>query len=190
MKTQVAEKKVVGPRARLGVGVTGLLFIGVFGYMAFALTSTWRQQQHAIRSYLPVVATIERAEVEEHTSGRGVSKKLNFQPKVRYHYEVAGTRYSSSTISYLGNLYPSREEALGAMEGFSQGSTVTAFVDSQQPGRSVLDRRSPPLPPVMTMLPFLAFVGLGVALVILSLRGTPAVAPVVRDEHHERCVNA
>lgn len=93
-------------------------------------------------------------EVKQRTSGRTGNQKTTFIPRVEYTYEVAGTAYKASRISFVVRSSNDRNDMERLLEHYSEGGTVHVRYNPARPELAVLE-------PQVAATTFL-FIGLGV----------------------------
>lgn len=143
--------------------IIGGLALGLAGPGATALAAM--SSSH----WVPTPCLVLTSRVEE-----SVVRGINWVPVIEFEYEHAGSSYTSDQIdlvsqSYASNL--SQREAQVFVAQFPQGSRVTCFVNPANPTQAVLQRRVPWGYALGTSAVALAFVGLGLLIVVGSLRG-------------------
>lgn len=126
------------PEGPLQIGVLVLVSLGLVGYGGYSLMD----QNRALSNAVEVNATVDSTGVAEDSQRRG---GVEFRPQVSYSYSFEGENFSSSNVypSTLSKSFESREEAEAVLDGYSEGSEVTAYVRPGSPGKAFLvDERS------------------------------------------------
>ncbi|MCD4782148.1 MAG: DUF3592 domain-containing protein [Candidatus Omnitrophica bacterium] len=133
----------------LSVGVL-LLTVGCFGLFFSDDESNWSQVEGRVLTY-------EIAD-ESISTRHGISSR--FVPRVKYEYSVDITDYVSETVSPLLLSYSSVELAKNDLPALKQGGTVTVYYKSDNPNKSALLFRRPPVFGAYMMIMFgtMAFV--------------------------------
>ena len=91
------------------------------------------------------------------------------QVSVRYEYEVAGTPYTSSNISFESQLAGNKRRAIEAIVArYPEGQRVTVYYNPERPKTAVLERSANP-PSYNSLLIFgSGFLLAGVAMFVLA----------------------
>lgn len=120
----------------------------IIGFLAFGGISYWTwTEAKAQQNYIPVEAKILDSRVDEFLKSRsnqgsnrgsGPSRK-HYAAKVRYTYEIAGTRYESDAIGFISGSSSDPSGARQKVAQYPKGSTVTAYVDPQDNEVSLLE---------------------------------------------------
>lgn len=119
----------------LGLGISAFLMVFGFGAMAFATIATSVRYKKA--RWVAIPASVRESYVSQSSTGRG---GVMYVPVIEYHYEYAGNKHHSRTISpdlhYAGSSEPSFAEKWVSL--LPVGTQVTAYVDRDNPTRAVL----------------------------------------------------
>ena len=103
---------------------------GALGY------SLWAAYEGIAATRWPrVQGRITTAKVEEVIGGHGP----DWEPKVTYSYQVAGTTHTGSRIAFSDNSTPSQSSAEKKLGRYPVGTPVTVRYDRSDPQRSVLE---------------------------------------------------
>lgn len=132
----VLNMEINGPSGPFGIAIAILVGLGTMGYGAYDYT----QQTSALETATTVNATIVFTGVETNSQRRGTS----YSPQATFNYSYEGTNYTASNV-YPGEIPQTfdREEAARAqLEGYDQGTTVTAYVPRDNPNDAFLRRES------------------------------------------------
>lgn len=121
----------------LGLGLGISAFLMVFGFVAIAFATIGSALRYKKARWKVIPAWVRQSYVSRTSTGRG---GVMYVPVIEYHYEYAGDKYHSTTISpdlyYAGSNEPSFAEKWVSL--LPVGTQVTAFVDQNNPARAVL----------------------------------------------------
>ncbi len=109
----------------------GLLVLSASLLGTLASLSLVVDQDHLLRTCLPVQATVTSSFLETHSG-----KHTSYSPKIQYEYVVGQAKYASSHIHTFDD-DGSRSWAQGILNRFPLGPAV-AYFDPQSPGDSIL----------------------------------------------------
>ena len=124
----------------------------IIGFLAFGGISYWAwTEAKAQQAYIPVDAKILESLVDDFlkSSSTGPSNRASgpsrkhYAAKVRYTYEIAGSRYESDRIRFLSGSSSDPSSARKTVAQYPKGSTVTAYVNPKDNHDSVLERGIP-----------------------------------------------
>jgi hypothetical protein len=130
-----------------------VLGVAVAGYGAY----DYVQQTESVDEAVAVDTTVVETSVSE-SSGRRVSYRVS----VTHAYEYQGTEYTSTRV-FPGETSPTyfvRTDAVGVADEYDSGTTTTAYVPPDAPGRAFLKRQT-------TLAP-VKFVGFGGVVALLA----------------------
>ena len=121
--------------ATKGIGIlllVGLAFVTYGGY-------DYVQQSDAVDDAVSVEATIEETSISE-VGRRGV----DYDVQIEFTYQYQGIKYTSDQL-YPGSIsetYDTRSAAQSVIESYTDGDTVTAYVDPDTPSEGFLQRQT------------------------------------------------
>jgi hypothetical protein len=130
-----------------------VLGVAVAGYGAY----DYVQQTQAVDDAVAVDTTVVETSVSE-SSGR----RVYYRVSVTHTYEYEGTEYTSTRV-FPGATSPTyfvRSDAVGVVDEYDSGTTTTAYVPPDAPGRAFLERQT-------TLAP-IKFVGFGGVIAFLT----------------------
>jgi hypothetical protein len=130
-----------------------VLGLGVAGYGAY----DYVQQSDAVESAVAVETTITETQISK-SSGR----RLYYRVSVTHVYEYRGAEYTSTQV-FPGATRPTyfvRSDAEGVVGQYNRGTTTTAYVTPDAPGRAFLERQT-------TLAP-VKFIGFGGFIALLA----------------------
>ena len=123
-----------------------------------------------LRSWKEVPATVVDTYLDEYVGDESVS----YEAKVAYNYEVDGQTYYSERVSFLsfndsgdGQIQLQQRYA----EHMAEGKPITAYVDPNDPSRSVLDRSMKPGGMIFALIFAIVFGGAGVGVCMAGVAG-------------------
>ncbi|WP_318568669.1 DUF3592 domain-containing protein [Salinigranum marinum] len=124
-----------GPETLRGAVVLLVIGLGVTGYGVF----DYVQQSDAVRESVEVDATITEVGVETESSpssGTGVE----YEPRVEFAYEYRGDSHTGTDLfpAEIAPRYDTRSAAESAVRAYEEGTTVTAYVDPDDPDDAFL----------------------------------------------------
>ena len=125
--------------ARLWKACLGLALVAAGSFFCWWLFATW-QKAAGMDSWLSTQAVILSSEVVPWRFNE--FSRAEFQPKIRYRYEVGGVTRESERIRRVVIRSAHPEKAAGWVERFPKGALVTAWVDPADAEHSVLRRDS------------------------------------------------
>lgn len=120
----------------------------VIGFLAFGGVSYWTwSEAKAQQGYIPVKAKILDSRVDEFLKSSSARRSnrssgpatKRYAAKVRYAYEVGGTRYESDVIGLISASSSDPSSARQKVAQYPKGSTVTAYVNPKNNEDSVLE---------------------------------------------------
>ena len=136
-----------------------LFFVGLGIALAY-------QEQRVYARMQPVEATILSLSVDQHRDRRADVHTFLYTPIVRFEYHVDGRRYTSRQFSFTNPHYIAGDFARSVFDGYSEGDTVTAYYDSENPRTAVLERR-------INLIPYFAVLGGAAGIALLPVTGPP-----------------
>jgi hypothetical protein len=124
----------------------------------FSIALVW-DQSRKITSFEPVAAKVLSKEIREHVSrsSEGGTRR-NYEPLIRYEYEVEGRRYVSTTVAPVLQAR-SKKWAKNILDRYAEGQETTAYYDPEYPSESFL----------LAAWSFLPHLGVLVAMSIIGL---------------------
>jgi hypothetical protein len=113
----------------------------IIGFLAFGGISYWTWMEAKVQQdYIPVKAKILESRVDDFLRSRqGSISRKEYEAKVRYTYEIAGTRYESDAIGLISGSSRDPSGARKKIAQYPKGSTVTAYVDPQDHEDALLE---------------------------------------------------
>jgi len=124
---------------RLWKACLGLSLVAAGSFFCWWLFATW-QKAALMDSWIPSQAVILSSEVVPWRFNE--FSRAEFQPKIRYRYEVGGVMRESERIRRVVIRSAHQEKAAAWVEDFPKGALVTAWVDPAAPEHCVLRRDS------------------------------------------------
>lgn len=166
VKLQPYHRRPANPVAgrRLVAGV--LIIAGSLLFMAFLLVPV--RHAFAARSWRDVECTILRSEIRRHHSSKGSDA---YSPEILYSYVVDGKEHRSDTYSFFGLSRSGWAAARRKTDGYRAGSTVTCYVNPNDPDDATL-HRNPSLGWMVGLIPL--------ALLTWGIRAWPRQNRLVR----------
>lgn len=142
-----------------GTVITILIGLALFTFGGY----DYAQQSAAVDDAVSVDATIVESSITQ-TDGRGIEYDVH----VTYTYYYQGTEYTSDQLfpGDISPLYETRSKAQSVIKPYDSGTTVTAYVDPDDPSEAFLERQTTQGP-----LIFIAFGGLWILLATLDAIG-------------------
>jgi hypothetical protein len=131
--------------------VAFVLGVAVAGYGAY----DYVQQTQAVDEAVAVDTTVVETSVSES------SRRVYYRVSVTHVYEYEGTEYTSTQV-FPGKTSPTyfvERDAVGVVDEYDSGTTTTAYVPPDAPGRAFLERQT-------TLAP-VKFVGFGGGIALL-----------------------
>jgi hypothetical protein len=122
------------------VEATGYLVICVVAGIALIAYSLFqRSRLRASESWVPITATIAKAELLTSAS----TDSTEYRISVAYEYVANGVRYTGKRIGFGPRTYVRKKRAQAELERYPVSCTVTAYFDPENPGEAVLVREAP-----------------------------------------------
>lgn len=118
-----------------------LLGLGLTGYGAY----DYVQQSDTIRNAVEVEATITETDVVTEGSVSGqTGGKVQYEPRVEFTYEYQGVSYTGTNIfpTHIAPEYDQRSKAESVISEYETGTTVTAYVDPNDPSDAFLKNKT------------------------------------------------
>lgn len=146
--------------------VFGVVWLGIVAAFDTTLIRQKLDQLDAQERFEPTPATVIESRIDANSDGDGTS----YLPFVRYRYEFSGEEFVGERYSFSDWGLPSERVAKETVARFPAGAEITAYVDPNQPGRSILDIEGESYPTIAVLLltPFHC-VGLFVVATIVRL---------------------
>lgn len=126
--------------------LAGRTFAGVFIALAFlglGHALRWLRLARASERWLPVEATVVRAEIRTETTTSGVGSRRDTMtfvyPEMEFAYEYQGRVHRSDRIVFAEINWPP-EQARSYIAAHPAGTRLTAWVDSERPELAVIER--------------------------------------------------
>ena len=122
-----------GPSGPLQVAMAVIVGLGAIGFGGFL----YLEQTSAVDSTEKIEATIQSTAIERVDTRRGTD---DFSPKATFNYTFRGENHISRSL-YPGGVshkFGTKEEAKAKIEDFEQGTTVTAYVPTDNPQKAFL----------------------------------------------------
>ncbi|MEO6324479.1 MAG: DUF3592 domain-containing protein, partial [Thermoanaerobaculia bacterium] len=155
--------------ARIARAATALLFLVIGIVCALVLWAFPRQDRLATERDARLMKTSGTIGSTKVTLRRRRGGGSRWELEAWYRYEVGGRAYRGARIQFHGGslTFPTEQQVLAARASWADGSPVTVWYDSAEPGNSALD---PAWKPVTGLVPWAAGIGL------LSLVATYSIA--------------
>lgn len=131
--------KINGPETLRGAMMLLVLGLGLTGYGAY----DYVQQSDAMRNAVEVNATVTETSVETKSSRAG-NAQVNYEPHVEFTYEYLGESYTGSKVfpANIAPEYDQRSEAQAVIDEYEEGTTVTAYVNQDDPSDAFLKNKT------------------------------------------------
>ncbi len=124
------------------------VFMGIGIYMTI-------NQHTKIHTYEPVEAEVISKDIEERTSTRKRRTRYKYLPIVEYTYTLGGETYTAAQVTPLNSTVGSRNEAYRIINQFTEGESVTAYYNPQDPHQAFLLKRYSMGPYLFILFPLL-----------------------------------
>jgi hypothetical protein len=138
---------------------TGLFIVGAILFLAGIYQ---RMKLAASMSWPSAPATIVDAHIKEEAAGTGGESTTMYAPVISYQYDVKGTSYTGSRLSFGRVSYSTQRQAQKRLEQYPKGGQIAVYYNPDKPGDCVLERTS-------TLSLILIGIGAGLALVSFLL---------------------
>lgn len=117
----------------------GLFLVAIGSGFAWYLWASY-QKAKAMHAWIETPATVVLSEVQDWKSTEYTI--VEFKPVVRYRYEFEGEIYESDQFKIADGPTGDPEKANQRIEPYPVGSTVTAYVNPDEPTTAVLKRNT------------------------------------------------
>lgn len=146
------------------VGAAMLVFLGILPVTRTLRAAAWQ----------PTPCTVISSRVLSHDSDDGTTYSIDIQ----YEYRVAGRAWRSNSFDFVPGSSSGYDAKRAIVDRYPAGAAATCYVDSEHPGRSVLERDFG-LRHLLALVP-LAFLlpGLGILIWGLRRRRHPPISSV------------
>lgn len=118
-----------------------LFIAGVGLFVGMDALREYRLQIDAYERFVPVEAKVLRTEISVRRNNN--TNRNSYHPAIRYAYVVDGEVYKSRTYSYFKGNRRSRSKTETIVAAYPVDARVTAYIDPDDPDRSVLDNARP-----------------------------------------------